>query len=211
MKKRVFALIGGIASGKSAASAILASLGAYIIDADVISHEIARPCSIGEKKLLERFPNCETDGRLDRKKLKAHVFEDEAELKALNRITHPLILGEIDRLVSLAEGVAVVVMPLPTRLRRYNAVLNVFCPSELRIERLMKRDNIDRALAEKIMASQPSEEQYHKAADFTFVNDGDLSKLHDAIKKWWDIYVENEDGDNIRSGGDDRDGDLCRP
>lgn len=190
MSKKVFALIGGIASGKSEVSAILESLGAYIIDADVVSHELTKKGGSAEAKLIKRFPSCLKDGSIDRGKLKELVFNDERELKALNNITHPLIMSEIDRLIGKADGVVVVVMPIPMELRRFGAILNVSAPKEVRIERLIKRDNIDEALAEKIMSAQLSDEQYSKAADFTFVNDGDLNKLNGAIKKWWSFYVE---------------------
>ncbi len=211
MAKKVFALIGGIASGKSAASEILCSLGAYIIDADVISHELTKCGSQGETRLIKRFPSCVNDGTLDRRKLKELVFNNEKELKALNDITHPLIISEINRLVAGTNGVAVVVMPLPTGLRRYEAVLNVFCPQSKRIERLVKRDNIDMALAEKIISAQMSDEQYEKAADFTFINDGDLMKLSDDIKKWWNIYVEGKNLVNSRGDKHNADGGDGRP
>ncbi len=202
MQKRVFALIGGIASGKSTVSEILGSLGAYIIDADVISREVTKKGSIGEAKLIERFPSCVINNEIDRRKLKEHVFNSDEELKALNDITHPLILSEIDRRVAASSGTVVVVMPLPMGLRRFGAVLNVFTPHSVRIERLMKRDNIDRALAEKIMSAQPSDEQYEKAATFTFVNDGDQDRLRASVIKWWKIYVENQTDGNIFGGGD---------
>lgn len=188
--KKVYALIGGIASGKSEATAILNDLGAYIIDADVISHELTSEGGKGERALLKRFPSCAQGEKLDRGKLKRLVFSDQKELKALNDITHPLILAEIDRRIKETDGIVVVVMPLPSGLRRYDGVLNVYTPMETRIERLIKRDNIDRQLAQRIIAAQMSDEQFQKAADFTFLNDGDREKLRGSIEKWWEIYIE---------------------
>ena len=191
VNKKVFALIGGIASGKTAVSDILGSLGAYIIDADIISKSVTAPGSEGEAALIRQFPDCVVAGKPDRKLIKQKVFNDKEALDKLNKITHPLIIKEIHRQVAEASGVAVVVMPVPVELRRYNTVLNVYTPLEMRIERLIKRDNIDRELAEKIIAAQMSDEQAAKAADFTFINDGDEQKLRQAVTKWWNIYVEN--------------------
>lgn len=191
VNKKVFALIGGIASGKTAVSNILGELGAYIIDADVISRSVTAPGSDGEAALIKHFPDCVTDGKPDRRLIKQKVFFDKEALDKLNKITHPLILKEIHRLVACSDGVAVVVMPIPLELSRYDAVLNVFTPLNTRIERLIKRDNIDRELAEKIMAAQMTDEQAAAASDFTFVNDGDEEKLRQSVIKWWNIYIEN--------------------
>ena len=118
VNKKVFALIGGIASGKTAVSNILCDLGAYIIDADVISHNITAPGSEGEAALIKYFPDCVIGGKSDRKLIKQKVFNDQAALDRLNKITHPLIIKEIHREVAEAKGVAVVVMPVPVELRR---------------------------------------------------------------------------------------------
>ena len=189
--KKVFALIGGIASGKTAVSDILGELGAYIIDADVISRSVTAPGSEGERAMMLAFPDCVENGSLSRRLVREKVFNDGQALETLNGITHPLIIKEIHRQVAEASGVAVVVMPVPVELRRYNAVLNVYAPREVRIARLIKRDNIDRALAEKIMAAQMTDEQAEAVADFTFVNDGDEAKLCQAVVNWWNIYIEN--------------------
>ena len=189
--KKVFALIGGIASGKTAVSDIFESLGAKIVDADVISRNVTAPDSAGERALIKYFPDCVIDGKPDRKLIKQKVFNDEAALKKLNDITHPLIIEEIHRQIAEASGVIIVVMPVPVELRRYNVVLNVYTPIEKRIERLIKRDNIDKELAQKIMAAQMSDEQAAAVSDFTFINDGDKEKLRQSVIKWWNIYVEN--------------------
>ncbi len=189
--KRVFALIGGIASGKTAVSDILGELGAYIIDADVISHSITAPGSEGERELIKHFPDCVRGGAPDRRLIKEKVFADEGALKTLNNITHPLIIKEIHRQIKEASGVIVVVMPVPVELRRYNTVLNVYTPLETRIERLIKRDNITEELAREIISAQMSDEDAAARADFTFLNDGDEEKLRQSVIKWWNIYIEN--------------------
>lgn len=190
VSKKVYALIGGIASGKTAVSDIFSDLGAYIIDADVISRAVTSTGSDGEKALIKHFPDCVIDGKPDRRLIKEKVFHDEAALKTLNNLTHPLIISEIHNQIAKASGIIIVVMPLPMELRRYHAVLNVYTPKEQRIERLTKRDNISKELAERIMAAQLSDEQAASIADFTFINDGDKEKLKQSVVKWWKNYVE---------------------
>ena len=188
--KRVFALIGGIASGKTAVSDILSELGAYIIDADVISRSVTATGSEGAAKLMEAFPDCVTDGAPDRKLIRKKVFGDNEALEKLNGITHPLIIKEIHRQIGEASGVVVVVMPVPVERRRYDLVLNVYAPLQVRIDRLVRRDNISEELARNMIAAQMSDEDAAHNADFTFVNDGDKEKLRRAVIKWWTIYVE---------------------
>lgn len=188
--KRVFALIGGIASGKTAVSDILASLGAHIIDADIITREVTKTGE-GEKVYEKLFPDCVNGKTVDRARIRERIFSDEKARKALNDALHPLIIDEIHRKIEKASGVVVVVMPIPKELRRYHAVLNVYTPLEKRIDRLIKRDNIGRELAEKIIASQLSDEEAAAKSDFTFVNDGDLEKLKTSVTKWWYCYIEN--------------------
>lgn len=188
--KKVFALIGGIASGKTAVSNILSELGAYIIDADVISHSVTAPGSKGEKELLKHFPDCVKEGKPNRKRIREKVFNDPIALKTLNNITHPLIIKEIHRQIEKNSGIIVVVMPVPVELRRYNTVLNVYAPLDKRIERLIKRDNISEELAKKIISAQMSDKEAASKADFTFINDGSEDKLRQSVIKWWNIYVE---------------------
>ena len=190
VNKKVYALIGGIASGKTAVSDILRDLGAYIIDADEISHNISRSGGKGEQVLKRLFPECCCDGAPDRRKIREKVFGDAEALRRLNKAMHPLIIDEIKRQISMNEGVMVVVMPIPVDLGRYSAVLNVYAPVETRIERLVKRDNISVELAKEIMAAQMTDEEAEKVSDFTFVNDGNTDELKKAVVNWWKIYVE---------------------
>lgn len=190
VNKRVYALIGGIASGKTVISDILAELGAKIVDADVISRSVTAPGSVGEKAFIKYFPSCVIDGVPNRRLIREKVFNDPKALKLLNKITHPLILDEIDRQVALSDTVTVVVMPVPISLNKYDSVLNVYTPIQTRIDRIVKRDNITKELALNIISAQLSDEQAAQKSDFTFVNDGDLDKLRQAVIKWWKIFVE---------------------
>jgi len=91
-------LTGGIGSGKSAASAILADLGATVIDADKVGHEAYAPGTRCWQDLVDAFGReiVGPDGAIDRKKLGAIVFSDPLELKKLNSIVHPRIAEDIN-------------------------------------------------------------------------------------------------------------------
>lgn len=91
MKKKVIALTGGIAVGKSTVSDYLKSLGYEVIDADLISREIAAEGTEGLAQIIAVFGEkyLRADGSLDRKAFGAHVFADPAELKRLEEITTP--------------------------------------------------------------------------------------------------------------------------
>ena len=105
-RMRVYGLTGGIACGKSTVSAILASRGFHIVDADLIAHEILRPGTVAYNKVLAAFGHdilvpAHSEDRhgnspprdIDRAKLRDIVFRDSSKRKRLNAITHPALLG----------------------------------------------------------------------------------------------------------------------
>jgi dephospho-CoA kinase len=100
--RRVIGLTGGIGSGKSTVAAMLGELGATVIDADKVGHDVYRPGTEGFRRVVEEFGGevVATDGTIDRRVLGARVFAEPAALRRLNAIVHPLIGAEIrDRLV----------------------------------------------------------------------------------------------------------------
>ena len=98
---KTIGLTGGIGSGKSVVSQILAELGAFIIDADKVGHEIYLPGKEAWHKVVEAFGHdiLAADQTIDRKKLGAIVFANGEARKRLNRIVHPLMYQDIDRRV----------------------------------------------------------------------------------------------------------------
>src|SRR5258705_7166992 len=93
----VVGLTGGIGSGKSTVAAMLADLGAIVIDADKVGHDVYRPGTEGFRRVVEAFGEAivAPDGTIDRRILGAKVFADPTELKKLNDLVHPLIGEEI--------------------------------------------------------------------------------------------------------------------
>ena len=96
---KVIGLTGGIASGKSTASAYLRSLGAQIVDADAISRASTRKGEAGYAAVVARFGReiLRPDGEIDRRKLGALVFADEEQRRALNALLHPIVIAACAR------------------------------------------------------------------------------------------------------------------
>lgn len=96
---KVIGLTGGIGSGKSAAAAILRDLGAIVLDADTIAHELYAPGTEGWQAVVEAFGHeiLDSSGAIERKKLAAIVFADASARRRLEAIMHPRITAELQR------------------------------------------------------------------------------------------------------------------
>ena len=178
-------LTGGIASGKSALARAFAAHGITVADADVVAREIVEPGQPALAELAARFGTgmLGEDGRLDRAALRRHVFADPGEKLALEAILHPLIRTRLHEICRAAPGpYAIAAIPLLAEGGRANypwlqRVIVVDVPVETQKSRLMQRDGIDAALAERMIAAQASRAQRLAIADDVVVNDGPLSDL----------------------------------
>lgn len=166
-------LTGGIATGKSAVSDLIRSRGFSVIDADNVAREVVAPGTEGLTKVLNRFGSgfLLPDGSLDRKKLGQSVFANPTDLRDLEVLLHPLIQSRVrelkDLLVRTKVQVAFYDVPLLFEKKmepQFDGVVVVWCKPEQQLERLMKRDQIDRSSAELRMGSQiPILEKVKKA------------------------------------------------
>jgi dephospho-CoA kinase len=179
----VVAVTGGIASGKSALTSRLEQLGVPVFDADVVTRELSAPGQPALREIAERFgPSVMAhDGSLDRRALRARVFADAAERRALEAILHPRVR---ERLAALAAGVdgpyCVLAIPLLAEGNRYpwiDRVVVVDAPDDVRIERLVRRDGIDQALARRMLESQAPRAARLAIADEIIDNTGSLEEL----------------------------------
>lgn len=181
-------LTGGIASGKSAVSAVFSEeLGVPVIDTDAIAREVVEPGTEGLAAVVEAFGEevLDAGGRLDRRALRKRVFANDADRRRLEAILHPLIRKETRRRAETAGGpYQVFVVPLlaESDFRDYvDRVLVVDCPPELQLERLIARDGETREGAERMLAAQASRETRLGIADDVIVNDGSLAELREAV------------------------------
>jgi dephospho-CoA kinase len=187
-------LTGGIGSGKSTVSSLLAEHGAVVVDADVLARAAVAPGTRGWGEVRERFGSeiVGADGAIDRGALATVVFSDESARRDLNAIVHP----EVGRL--MAEAVAaeagtdhVVVLDIPLLAEggrdRYGVagVLVVDAPLDVCIDRLVSVRGMERSDAEARIAAQASREDRLKVADFIILNMGSLEELREMAKRAW--------------------------
>ena len=180
-------LTGGIGSGKTAVSDLLAKLGAGIVDTDLIAHLITAPhgsaIALIEKQFGPDF--IAADGALNRNKMRALVFAKPEARKSLEAITHPLIRQETIRqaLRLSKEGVPYLVFVVPLLIESgswmelIDRLVLVDCAEETQIQRVMQRSNLPREEVERILAAQASREERLKYADIVIENQSSLKDL----------------------------------
>lgn len=171
-------LTGGIASGKSLVADEFAALGVPVIDTDAIAREVVEPGEPALAAIVERFGTdmLQADGRLDRRRLRRHVFADAAERRALERILHPVIRERSLAAAAAADGpyqLLVVPLLVETEFQQLvDRVLVVDCPEALQLERLLARDGEDPEQARRILDAQLPRARRLAMADDVIDNGG---------------------------------------
>jgi dephospho-CoA kinase len=171
-------LTGGIGSGKSTVADLFAARGVPLVDTDVIAHRVTAAHGAAMAQIAAQFgPEfVAADGSMDRARMRAFVFGDEAARKRLEAITHPLIRAETERETREAKGPYVMlVVPLLVESgawkSRVDRVLAVDCSVETQIARVMRRNGFTREQVLAIIARQATREARLAAADDVIVND----------------------------------------
>lgn len=193
----VVGLTGGIASGKSVASAAFARLGVPVSDADAISRELTAPGKPGFTKLIQVLGREALDpsGHLDRGRLRRRLFADAGCRAAVEAMLHPLILERMQ--ADLERGdtpYAIAAIPLlaesaPARAL-VDRVLVVDCPESLQIARLMARDGETEDSARTILATQSDRDRRRAAGDDILFNTGSLTELERAVTRLHGWYLD---------------------
>lgn len=187
-------LTGGIASGKSTVAELFASLGAVIIDTDVIARDVVEPGQPALDDIVAAFGAAvlQADGTLDRAALRQRVFGNESERKQLEAITHPRIRDAVLREAAVAGGpYQIIVVPLlvgSPLVDFVDRVLVVDCDEDTQIERLMARDADSEAQARRILAAQASRSERLAIADDIISNDGSLEETRRQVAALHEIY-----------------------
>ena len=186
-------LTGGIGSGKSTVSALLAERGAVIIDADAITREVQLPGSPVVKELADRFGAeiLAADGSLERQALANIVFTDPEALKALNAIVHPAVGREMNRRLieqRTTDHVVILDIPLLTENPRegLQGRIVVDVPVETQVRRLVAHRGFDEADARARIARQATREERLAGADFVVDNSGTPDDLSPQIDRLWE-------------------------
>ena len=191
----VVALTGGIASGKSTVAGLFAKLGVDIIDTDILAREVVKPGTKGLAEVTAAFGESvlQSDGGLDRNKMRQLVFSDLRQRQKLESILHPLILTKAKQNIQDCHAVyCIVVIPLlaESGVQPWvNRVLVVDVSEQIQLDRLMQRDQIDNQQASSILEAQVGRDERLLYADDTLTNDGSASELPDKIMELHSRYI----------------------
>lgn len=189
-------LTGGVASGKSTVAAILAGLGAVVVDADLLAREVVEPGTPGLAAVVEAFGSgvLADDGSLDRPALGAVVFADPDARKRLETVLHPLIRARGAELEAAAPEGAVVVHDIPLlaetgQADRFEAVLVVDVPVETQVDRMVADRGMSREDALARVAAQATREERLAVATYVVENTGTREDLRDRVTEVFDTLV----------------------
>jgi dephospho-CoA kinase len=181
-----FGLTGGIASGKSTVAAMFRELGARIIDADELAHEVVRSGSPAFAEVVSHFGRgiLDASGQINRKRLGEIVFGNAAERAALNAIVHPAIMARRKELIAGYEASDPATLIISDAALIYEAhiesyflkVTVAWCRPEQQLERVMSKSGLSREQAERRIAAQMPTEEKRRRADYVIDCSGSIEE-----------------------------------
>ncbi len=183
----VVGLTGGIASGKSVVSGEFEKLGVPVIDTDIIAKRLVKPGAPALERIVDTFGSVvlEKNGELNRRLLRELILNDDSKRKKLESILHPMILEEVQReLGGLTENYCIVVIPLLVETGIPNwidTVLVVDSDVEVRIQRLIERDNVSHESACLAIKAQAPESYRLAIANDVISNNGTIKELRQSV------------------------------
>jgi dephospho-CoA kinase len=192
---KTIGLTGGIGSGKSTVSQLLAELGAFVIDADKVGHEIYLPGKEAWQQVTTAFGHdiLAADQTIDRKKLGAIVFGSEEARKKLNAIVHPLMFADIRRRINekRAEGftqpivVEAAILIEANWLPLVDEVWVIVAHTSAVVERVATQRGLSAQETEARIASQLADAERLKHAHLVITNDGSRQDLERRVREFW--------------------------
>ena len=187
-------LTGGIGSGKSTASSILANLGSYVFDADIEAKTILNTSQDVQNNIVEEFGDdiLDHNGLIDNKKLAKVAFQDEDHQIILNSIIHPFVFSELDKQFDkiskqnkhacfIVDGALIFESSMDQHL---DLVLLIASSLKFRIERALNRGTLSREDIIRRNELQWNDEDKATSADYTIYNNGTEQELEEKIKKF---------------------------
>ena len=185
----VIGLTGSFGSGKSTVAAMLAEMGAPVLDADQVAREVVQPSQPAFREIVEAFGErmVADDGTLDRKKLAQWVFTDAGARATLNRIVHPRVREATGRFVEAHPEAPVVVLEIPLLLendarQRVDKVAVVSTNERNRFGRLKAKGFSEKQIIERL-GSQMSQARKIALADEVIRNEGDLKTTRERVRR----------------------------
>jgi dephospho-CoA kinase len=192
----IVGLTGNIGTGKSTVGKMLAGLGADVIDADKVAHEMMQPGTQVHARIVDAFgPDILTlTGEIDRKRLGAIVFSNSTALARLEAIVHPATLKAIEWRVMGAGGGVVVIEAIKliesSLAKRCDSIWVTTCRPEQQIKRIMSARGLTRPEARQRVEAQPPQEDKLARADVVIDNSGSLSATHEQVEAAWKQMID---------------------
>ena len=189
MKK--IAITGNIASGKSQVEKELISLGYKVIDTDKINHEILKNDEKTIQEIKNSFNDCDIldeKVNLSREKIGKIVFSDPIKKEILEKILHKKIYEKLDEFYkqNINEQFVFVAIPLlfeAKQEKNFDKIIFISTEEEIRLKRLLERNNYSLEYAKKRISSQEKEDIKIEKSDFVIYNNSDLTNLENQINK----------------------------
>jgi dephospho-CoA kinase len=186
-------LTGNIATGKSYASRVFTELGAHVIDADHVAHDLLKSGTLTYGGIVKAFGEAilDEDREIDRKKLAQIVFFDVEKRLKLNSLIHPEVGREILRRICVLEqassgGIIIVDAALMIETKSYemyDRLIVVACDPEIQVSRLMSRDGLTETEARARIGSQMPIEEKIKLADYVIETSGTLRQTREQAEE----------------------------
>jgi dephospho-CoA kinase len=181
-------LTGNIGSGKSVVARMFETLGVHVYDADAKAHNIIAKEEV-IKHVLEAWGGgvLDKNGKIDRKKLAGKVFAQEKELERLDKIVHPLLLNDYEQWLADNSAQPYVLMESAILFdtgfdKIFDKMIVVSAPEDLRLARVMKRENIPDWAVRVRMQHQKPESEIIPLSHFVIVNDGEQLVIPQVLK-----------------------------
>ena len=189
-------LTGGIGAGKSTVADLFSQKGAVVIRSDELARQVIEPQTPGFQQVIDRFGKefVNSEGYIDRAKLAQIVFQDDAALKDLENIIHPLVRSKTNQIIDQHTSETIIVNEIPLLLEKkmeslFDFLVIVISSEKNRLERLAQR-GLTTEQATARMSKQVSDDERKAAADFLIVNDGNLDQLEADVEKIWQTLQE---------------------
>jgi dephospho-CoA kinase len=184
-------LTGNIATGKTTVGHMLVDLGAELIDADKVAHEVMAPGGDAYEPVVQAFgPEIVAqDGSIDRRALGKLVFSDPTALRLLESLVHPPVIREVERRIAASEAPVVVVEAIKLlesgMADTYEAIWVTACSAETQLTRLMRNRGLSREAALVRIHAQPPQEEKVAQADVVINTEATLDETRAQVERAW--------------------------
>ena len=184
-------LTGGVAAGKSTTTNFFIDKGITVVDADTISRNLQLKGEEGYEKIVKKFSDdiLDSNGQIDRKKIREIAFSDPKNKKWLEDLMHPMIRDEVIKQFEKVESSwAIYSAPLWSRKNKFNRTLVIDAPKEYQLQRIIERDNCSKEVAEQVIAQQISSNERNCYATDLIINDGSLEDFRNKLEFYFELY-----------------------